>query len=243
MVETLSKNKIKWIKSLHLKKYRDAESVFIVEGDKMVTELIKFWKEQIEFICTSDSSFHFDGNLFITDEKTIKEISSLTTPNKFLAVVKKPIIRANKTQLVLALDGVQDPGNFGTIIRTADWFGVDGIVCSKGTVDMFNPKVVQSSMGSLFRVPIIYEDLHSYLSNSEIPIYGALLEGENVYTQILPENAIVVMGNEGSGISPDIQKLIQFKLHIPQFGGAESLNVAIATGILLSEFKSSIKKS
>lgn len=237
MVETLSKNKIKWIKSLHLKKYRDTESVFIVEGDKMVTELIEFWKDQIDFICTSDSSFKFDGNLFITDEKTIKEISGLTTPNKFLAVVKKPIIAAKKNMLVLALDGVQDPGNFGTIIRTADWFGVDAIVCSKGTVDMFNPKVVQSSMGSLFRVPIFYEDLHSYLSNTQLPIYGTLLEGENVYLKELSEKAIIVMGNEGAGISNEIKSLIQHKIHIPRYGGAESLNVAIASSIILSEFR------
>lgn len=237
MVETLSKNKIKWIKSLHLKKYRDAESVFIVEGDKMVTELIEFWKDQIDFICTSDFSFEFDGNLFVTDEKTIKEISSLTTPNKLLAIVKKPNLSVKKTELILALDGIQDPGNFGTIIRTADWFGVDLIVCSKGTVDVLNSKVVQSTMGSLFRVPIIYEDLAEYLSNSELPIYGALLEGKNVYDETLSKKAIVVMGNEGAGISEEIQKLIQYKIHIPQFGGAESLNVAIATGILLSEFK------
>jgi RNA methyltransferase, TrmH family len=237
LVETLSKNKIKWIKSLHYKKHRDSEGVFVVEGDKMVSELIEFWKDQIDFICTSDFSFEFDGNLFVTDEKTIKEISSLTTPNKLLAIVKKPNLSVKKTELILALDGIQDPGNFGTIIRTADWFGVDLIVCSKGTVDVLNSKVVQSTMGSLFRVPIIYEDLAEYLSNSELPIYGALLEGKNVYDETLSKKAIVVMGNEGAGISEEIQKLIQYKIHIPQFGGAESLNVAIATGILLSEFK------
>ena len=242
MVETLSKNKIKWIKSLHLKKHRDAEGVFIVEGDKMVSELIEHWSHYIEFICTSDQSIQFNGMVYQTDDKTIKEIGSLTTPNKILAVVKKPIIPVGEMKLVLALDGIQDPGNFGTIVRTSDWFGVDLIVCSKGTVDMLNPKVVQSSMGSLFRVPIIYTDLPSFLSNSNLPIYGALLEGENVYSKSLPENAIIVMGNEGAGISAGIQKLIQHKIHIPRFGGAESLNVAIATGILLSEFRSSIKK-
>lgn len=237
MVETLSKNKIKWIKSLHHKKHRDSEGVFVVEGDKMVSELIEFWKDQIDFICTSDPSFKFDGHLIVTDEKTIKEISSLTTPNKFLAVVKKPVVAVKKEHLILALDGIQDPGNFGTIIRTADWFGVDLIVCSKGTVDMLNPKVVQSSMGSLFRIPIIYEDLSSYLSESKLPIYGALLEGDNVYQQTLSEKAILVMGNEGAGISREIQRFIHHKIHIPLFGGAESLNVAIATGILLSELK------
>lgn len=237
MVETLSKNKIKWIKSLHLKKYRDQEGVFIVEGEKMVNELIQFWSDQVDFICTSDSNFHFDGKIYLTDEKTIKDIGSLTTPNKYVAVVKRPELKPSKEKIIVVLDGIQDPGNFGTIIRTADWFGVDLIVCSKGTVDMLNPKVVQSSMGSLFRVPIIYDDIVSYLSNSKLPIYGALLSGRNVYEQVLVPEAILVMGNEGAGISTEIEQLIQHSIHIPQFGGAESLNVAIATGILLSEFR------
>jgi len=237
LVETLSKSKIKWIKALHLKKNRDLEGVFIVEGDKMVSELIEFWSENIEFICTSDQSFSFRGQLYITDEKTIKEIGSLKTPNKFLAVVKKPVIIPKNKKFILILDGIQDPGNFGTIIRTADWFNVDLIVCSKGTVDLFNPKVVQASMGSLFRIPIIYEDLTTYLKSIDLPIYGALLEGENVYEQQLPENAVLIMGNEGYGISDEIKEIIQHKIHIPRFGKAESLNVSIATGILLSEFK------
>jgi len=239
LVETLSKNKIKWIKSLHLKKFRDSEGVFIVEGDKMVSELIESWKDQIEFICTTDENFKFQGTLFLTDEKTIKEIGSLTTPHKLLAVVKKPKLITQKNELILALDNIQDPGNFGTIVRTADWFGVDLIVCSKGTVDMYNSKVVQSSMGSLFRIPIIYNDLTSYLSNTNLPIFGALLEGQNVYSEKLPKDAIIVMGNEGSGISEEVKSMIQHKIHIPRFGGAESLNVSIATGILLSEFKNS----
>lgn len=237
MVETLSKNKIKWIKSLHLKKNRDNEGIFIVEGDKMVSELIEFWSEYIDFICTSDCNFRFNGQLFITDEKTIKEIGSLKTPNKFLAVVKKPNLKPKKEKFILALDGIQDPGNFGTIIRTADWFNVDLIVCSKGTVDVYNSKVVQSSMGSIYRVPILYVDLASYLKSSKLPIYGALLEGQNVYKESLPNEAVLIMGNEGYGISDEIQKLIQHKIHIPRFGNAESLNVSVATGILLSEFK------
>lgn len=203
----------------------------------MVSELIEYWSEHIEFICTSENDFNFNGKLYLTDEKTIKEIGSLKTPHKFLAVVKKPTLKQNNVDFVLALDGIQDPGNFGTIIRTADWFDVDLIVCSKGTVDQFNPKVVQSSMGSLFRVPIIYENLESYFAKTKLPIYGALLEGKNLYEENLPKKAILIMGNEGSGISDDTQKLIQHKIHIPKFGGAESLNVSIATGILLSEFK------
>lgn len=203
----------------------------------MVSELIEFWSEYIDFICTSDCNFRFNGQLFITDEKTIKEIGSLKTPNKFLAVVKKPNLKPKKEKFILALDGIQDPGNFGTIIRTADWFNVDLIVCSKGTVDVYNSKVVQSSMGSIYRVPILYVDLASYLKSSKLPIYGALLEGQNVYKESLPNEAVLIMGNEGYGISDEIQKLIQHKIHIPRFGNAESLNVSVATGILLSEFK------
>lgn len=203
----------------------------------MVSELIDYWSENIEFICTSESDFNFNGKLYLTDDKTIKEIGSLKTPNKFLAVVKKPIVKPNNESFILALDSIQDPGNLGTIIRTADWFGVDLIVCSKGTVDHFNPKVVQSSMGSLFRVPIIYQNLEDYLLKTELPIYGALLEGNNLYEEKLPKKAILIMGNEGAGVSNEIQKHIQHKIHIPKFGGAESLNVSIATGIILSEFK------
>lgn len=203
----------------------------------MVSELIDYWPEHIEFICTSESYFNFNGKLYLTDDKTIKEIGSLKTPHKFLAVVKKPIINQNNASFILALDGVQDPGNFGTIIRTADWFGIELIVCSKGTVEQFNPKVVQSSMGSLFRVPVIYENLEDYLAKSELPIYGALLEGNNLYEEKLPKKAVIIMGNEGAGISKEIQNYIQHKIHIPKFGGAESLNVSIATGIILSEFK------
>lgn len=237
MVETLSKNKIKWIKSLFLKKNREEEGVFVVEGAKMIAELVEFWNDQIEFICTSDTSFNFNGKVYFTDDKTIKDIGTLTTPNKFLAVVKKPIIEIKNQQFILVLDGVQDPGNFGTIVRTADWFGVDLIVCSKNTVDMLNPKVVQSSMGSLFRVPIIYEDLINFLKKTHLPVYGALLEGANMYHEKLPKEAILIMGNEGAGISEEIQQLIQHKIHIPRFGDAESLNVSIATGILLGEFR------
>ena len=237
MVETLSKNKIKWIKSLHLKKNRDSEGVFIVEGDKMVSELIELWPNQIDFICSSDHEFNYSGTLYRTDDKVIKEIGSLKTPNKLLAVVKKPQTDIVNKTFILALDGIQDPGNFGTIIRTADWFKVDLIVCSKGTVDLFNPKVVQSSMGSIFRVPVIYEDLAQYLKNSELPIYGAFLEGNNVYNEMLPPQAILVMGNEGNGISSEIKASVTKSIHIPQYGGAESLNVSIATGILLSEFQ------
>jgi TrmH family RNA methyltransferase len=236
-LETLSKNKIKWIKSLRLKKNRNASDVFVVEGQKMVEEVIKFYPEHIEFICTSGAVPKFDGLIYLTDEKTIKECTSLSTPSHHIAIVKKPTFKPNAAKFVLALDEIQDPGNLGTIIRTADWFGVDQIVCSKGTVDLFNPKVVQSTMGSIFRIPILYVDLVNYLKQTDLNIYGAMLEGENIYDLNLKKEAVIVIGNEGNGISKEVQAVVQESVHIPSFGKAESLNASVASAILLSEFR------
>ena len=235
-MELLSKNKIKWIRSLRLKKNRDKEQLFVVEGEKMVQELLRDWADSVECICTTEEITNSAITAHHVDERTLKEVSALTTPNKYLAVVKIPEFTDTSSTFVLAIDGVQDPGNMGTILRTADWFKVDKIVCSMETVDIFNPKVVQSSMGSTFRVPVEYCDLRTYLGDSELPVYGALLEGKNVYALDLERKGILVMGNEGKGITEEIKSLIQHPIHIPRFGEAESLNVAIATGILLSEF-------
>ena len=238
-MESLSKNKIKWIRSLRQKKNRDAEGVFIVEGHKMVSEILENWTNLVELICTSNDQLNTEISCFLTDEKTMKELSSLSTPPSVIAIVKKPTFSPKDEGLILALDSIQDPGNMGTIIRTADWFGVEKIVCSKTTVDIFNPKVIQSSMGSLFRVQVEYCDLEEYLKSNQRPIYGALLEGENVYQESLDSSGVLVMGNEGNGISPEIQQLITSPVHIPGKGKAESLNVAIATAVLLSEFSRS----
>jgi len=235
-LETISKNKIKWIRSLKMKKNRDLLQLFVVEGEKMVLELIKDWSAHIECIVSMDNNFKFSGECLFADERKMKEISQLSTPNKLLAVVKKPemISLANSTT-ILALDGIQDPGNMGTILRTADWFGIQNIICSNQCVDIYNSKVVQSTMGSIFRVNIQYVDLKEYLKTTKLPIYGALLEGENIYTKEL-SRGIIVMGNEGKGISGEILPLITHPIHIPKFGQSESLNVSIATGIILSEF-------
>ena len=236
-METLSKNKIKWIRSLRLKKNRDSEQLFIVEGEKMVNELINEWPENIELIITNDNSFNFNGEIYLADEKSMQAISNLKTPNKLFAVAKIPKIHlSKKAAFILVLDDIQDPGNMGTILRTADWFNVDEIICSRSTVDIYNSKVVQSSMGSVFRVKTTYTDLSEYLSKSELPIYGALLEGESIYDKDLNKEGIIVMGNEGKGISKEITQLIQERIHIPRFGHSESLNVAVATAIILSEF-------
>lgn len=235
-MEALSKSKIKWISSLRLKKNREAESLFIVEGPKMVNELITNWPNNIHLIVSISPVDYSDVPCFKTDEQGMKKISGLKTNPEILAVVKMPNINQTKKGLVLVIDGVQDPGNMGTIIRTADWFGVAEIVCSSDTVDVYNPKVVQASMGSLFRLSIRYDQLTSYLKTTDLPIYGALLNGIDFRTKKLTNPAILVMGNEGNGISKEVQQFIQEPLFIPQFGQAESLNVGVATGILLAAF-------
>lgn len=239
MEEKLSKNKIKWINSLKLKKNRIDSAFFIIEGEKMTTEMLENWSDFIEFIVTTENNLeHQTLTIFQVDNLTMKKISSLSTPSHTLIVAKKPIQNFPEDGLFLLLDTVQDPGNMGTIIRTADWFGVSGIICSKGCVDIFNAKVIQSTMGSIFRVPIKYEDFSTLLPTVKEPIYGALLDGENIYeTSLNDSKSYLMMGNEGVGITPSYEKYISKKITIPQFGQAESLNVAIATGIMLSEFK------
>ena len=160
----------------------------------------------------------------------------MNTPQKFIAVAHMPNLKAKRNNLILVLDGLQDPGNMGTIIRTADWFNIDQIVCSKQTVDLYNSKVVQSSMGSIFRMPVSYRNLKKYLSSSELPIYGALLKGTNIFEQSISRKGIIVIGNEGNGISNELLELIQHPINIPRFGKAESLNASVAAGIILSEF-------
>ncbi len=235
----ITKNQIKLIKSLSLKKNRQKEQLFIAEGVKLVAELLN-----------SNFEFHeiFAINEWIlknTDVRTIKvsaseldRISNLKSANNVLAIVKIKEENLSITDgLTLVLDDINDPGNLGTIIRTCDWFGVKQLVCSKSTVDCFNPKVVQSAMGSLFRVPIMYTDLEEYLTKVDTPIYGAFVYGENVRNVKVPESVHLIMGNEANGISEEINKLITDKVAIKNIGNsAESLNVAVATSILLHEF-------
>ncbi len=174
-------------------------------------------------------------------EAELKKISFLKTPNKALALFKIPQQQAIPTnQFVVALDNVRDPGNLGTIIRLCDWFGVEELVCNTETVDCYNPKVIQATMGSITRVNVSYIDLESYLKASNSPVFGAFMDGDNVYKTTLPETGILVLGNEANGISPEIEALVTNRIAIPRFGAlqaTESLNVATATAILLSEFK------
>lgn len=240
-MEALSKNQIKFIRSLNQKKFRDEHGLYLVEGVKMVEELLNFFPEKIERLISTSDYDHSTLNSKIahykTDNITLKAISGLTTPNKLIAVVKKePSSYFQESAFIIALDGIQDPGNFGTILRLADWYGVKQIICSNETVDCYNSKVVQASMGSIFRIPVHYTNLSSFFEKSKLPVFGALLEGKNFQDEQLKPHGILLLGNEGQGISSEIQSYITHPITIPKYGNAESLNVSIATGILLSEF-------
>ena len=241
----LSKNKIKYFASFEKKKTREAEGLFVVEGTKMVEELLKssFTTECI--VATEEwfSTHNPKCECYTASHNDIARISLLQSPQDVWALAHTPVKTEQCTigsGLTLALDGVQDPGNMGTIIRLADWFGITQIVCSNDCVDTFNPKVVQATMGSIFRVPTHYVDLPEFLTTCNTPIFVADMEGENVYTAQIPNNAILVMGNEGNGISDAVAKRATHAIRIPSFNTTgkvpESLNVAGATAILCSEF-------
>lgn len=241
----VSKNQIKTITGLQQKKYRKEHKMFIAEGVKVVEELINSHFELYQLF-TTQNDFNVipqSKRVEVTDAE-LKKISALTTQNTCLALFLMP--EENDVLpddgLIVALDEVRDPGNLGTIIRMCDWFGVNHLVCSKGCVDVYNPKVVQATMGSISRVNVVYTDLEEYLKNTSLPVYGTFMDGENIYTQQLPENGIVVFGNEANGISEAIEQTVTDKIAIPRFGTmqkTESLNVATATAIILSEFRRS----
>jgi len=238
----LSKSQIKLIKSLSQKKFRNKHGLFVVEGEKGIREFLNSNFELVS-IYTTHLDFDLDDSfLNVIDDNDLKKISFLKTPQKALAVFRIPIDSSLKIkEITILLDGVRDPGNLGAIIRLCDWFGVENLICSPDTVDCYNPKVVQASMGSLSRIKTFYRNLPDVISeHPEIPVFGTLLNGKNIYSERLPQNAFIVMGNEANGISEEIQNLISTKITIPQFGAnlqTESLNVATATSIVLSEFR------
>ena len=233
----ITKNQIKFIKSLSLKKNRINEQLFIAEGEKIVSELLKSDFEIKNIYATKEWKINND-NITQISNSDLQAISNLKSPNKVLAIVQFKNHKIIKYEgITLVLDEINDPGNLGTIIRICDWFGVKQIICSKNTVDIFNPKVVQSAMGSAFRVQVNYTDLENYLSDIKTPIYGAFMDGKNLKEVKLPKSAHLVMGNEANGISAEINKLITDKVAIKNIGkSAESLNVAVATSILLHVF-------
>ena len=238
----VSKNQIKLITSLQQKKYRQTHQLFIAEGVKVIQELLvsNFMLEHLFVTENLFESVPSDKKTLIS-ESDLKKISCLATPNNCLALFKIPNEKKILHDgLIVALDEVRDPGNLGTIIRLCDWFGVKQIVCSTNSVDIYNPKVVQATMGSISRVNVVYTNLVEFLSNAQAEIFGTIMDGKNVYKENLPQNGILVLGNEANGISKEIENLITQKLSIPRFGDlqkTESLNVATATAIFLSEFK------
>ena len=239
---SISKSQLKLIRSLSQKKYRQKHDLFIAEGIKVLNELLNSTFEIEILFCTDDFETTISEKKVVRISETeLKKVSTLKSPNKALGVFKIPKEKAVKNSgLTIALDAINDPGNLGTIIRLCDWFGVTQLVCSKDTVDCYNQKVVQASMGSLTRVSIHYTDLENYITKSNLDTFIADMDGENVYKTKLPKEGILIMGNEANGVSEEIKSLLQYKISIPRFGETqetESLNVATATAILLSEFK------
>lgn len=241
---SISKNQLKIITSLSQKKYRQKHKLFIAEGIKVVNELLKSSFKIDTLFATDDFQTDISSDKIVrVSDKDLQKISNLKTPNKVLGLFmipdEKPL---QKNGLTIALDAINDPGNLGTIIRLCDWFGVSQLLCSKETVDCYNQKVVQASMGSLTRISIKYIDLETYLKETKLPTFIADMNGENVYKSTLPKEAVLIMGNEANGVSDELKALIKNKISIPRFGETqetESLNVATATAILLSEFKRS----
>ena len=235
-MEKISKAQIKQIRSLQQKKFRDETGLFVAEGEKCVEELRKGF-ELVHLYREGENATRTE----------IEQMSGLRTPQGVIGVFRKRQIEEYRENegLVLALDGIQDPGNLGTIIRTCDWFGIHTIVCSTDTADCYNPKVVQATMGALARIHLRYVDLPQWLATRQCPVYGTLLDGENMYKKLSDagarEEGIIIMGNEGNGISPKVRKCITHPLRIPSFPPqsetSESLNVAVATAIILAEFR------
>lgn len=238
----LSKNQIKGITSLHQKKQRFANQLFFAEGIKVIQELVES-NFELAHLYTTQNDFEevSKDKKTIIPESDLKKISALSTPNTCLAVFTIPAEKKIlESGLILALDSIRDPGNLGTILRLCDWFGITQLLCSKETVDIYNPKVVQATMGSIARVNVNYIDLDSYIKKTKLDVFGTFMDGNNIYKSNLPQEGLIIMGNEANGISPELEKLVKIRLSIPRFGTlqkTESLNVATATAIILSEFR------
>ncbi len=251
----ISKNRLKYVRSLEMKKYRKADGVFVAEGHKLVGDLLDVF-ECTYLVATPD---WLSANALWVERQRGVEIDEVTedelrrvsfqeTPQQVLAVFKQPVYSVDvnevvRKQLCLALDDVQNPGNLGTIVRLADWFGIEHIFCSKGCADIYNPKTVQATMGGIARVQMHYVDLPEMLSSLErgIPVYGTFLDGDNMYQKTLENRGLIVMGNEGKGVSQEVEALVSERLYIPNYPEgretSESLNVAIATAIVCAEFR------
>ncbi|MBO6605888.1 RNA methyltransferase [Psychroserpens sp.] len=236
----LTKNHIKLITSLKQKKFRSQHNLFVVEGIKGIQEFLNSSFELHQLFAVDDI---FGVDFIQISEKELHRISNLKSPNKAIALFNIPSNSHIVTKgLSVALDDVRDPGNLGTIIRLCDWFGIQNLICSNETVDCYNPKVVQATMGSLTRVAVNYVDLNVFIDDYDKAVFGTFMDGDNIYEQSLPSEGLIILGNEANGISANIETLVTQRITIPRFGdlkATESLNVATATGIVLSEFKRS----
>ena len=239
----MTKQEIQFVRSLADKRNRDQERLFIAEGDKLISEIIASGLKVRNIYALEG---HLSGKAEVVSAKEMERISQLKTAASSLAIVEQPRHKTPSTapadKLSIALDGVQNPGNLGTIIRLADWFGVEDIFCSEDCADCFNPKVVQATMGAILRVRVHYTNLPQWLAaQRDAKVYGTFLEGENIYNAELDKSGIIVMGNEGQGISDAVAKCVSHKLLIPPYPadrcGSESLNVAVATAVICSEFR------
>ena len=246
----ISKARIKWIKSLEMRKYRLQYKAFVAEGPKLVGELLPY-SAPLCLVATQDwlkrngRQAESAGEVYEVSQEELERTSLLRTPQSVLAVMHIPERRLDLTalqgKLSIALDGVQDPGNLGTILRIADWFGIRHVICSEGTADVYNPKCVQSCMGALARVEVYDCPLPEVLREVRMPVFGTFLDGKDIYAEELPAEGIIVMGNEGNGISTEVARLVSRRLYVPNFPKGslttESLNVAVATGIVCAEFR------
>jgi TrmH family RNA methyltransferase len=252
----LSKNKVSEISALHQKKYRLSSGLFILEGEKIVDELLESSWETVELIATAELFHKYESladNIQLAEPYLFAKISSLKTPSGILAIAKQKHFSIDeievKNKFTLCLDGVRDPGNLGTIIRIADWFGIQNIICSEDTVDLYNSKTIQSTMGSFLRVPVIYADIVQFLTtvkNQQVPIFGAVLNGVDVYEKRGITDGVIVMGSESHGLSAEVLECIDEPITIPskrlQFSAddvsqqIDSLNVAIATSVICAVF-------
>lgn len=252
-MQTLSKAKISLIKSLSIKKYRQEHKLFIAEGHKIVSEILSSNFNIKYLIYTNEWNYSKNINknteIFEVEESEIKKITNLKTAPSVIAIIEIPDYKTEisqlKDKLTLAIDDIQDPGNLGTIIRICDWFGIENIICSQNSVDIYNPKVIQATMGAFLRVKVNYEKLDSFIleykKTTKNICYGTFLEGENIYKTKTEQNALIILGNEGQGISKEIESIVDQKILIPPFAKekehAESLNISIATAIVCSEFR------
>lgn len=237
----LNKKEIKDIQSLGLKKHRDETGLFVAEGPKIVSELAQLIPKQVQMMYAVEDWMKENDGLVDTSKITevsaveLQRISGLQTPNKAVAVLKQlPSTEPTAASFCLYLDTIQDPGNFGTIIRIADWFGIKNVVCSAGCADVYNPKVVQSTMASIARVNVFYDENNEWLSKQNVSVYAATLGGKSLYNFDKTDKGILLIGNESKGLRKDLIDAATEQITIPRRGEAESLNAAVATGIILS---------